>query len=506
MDDGSTDFYGDGQEAKELIPEFEKSRSDHFTLQLATPPVNEAPPSASGATAPGSELTCAPGDWAGDPVPTFTYRWQRDGTPIAGAESDNYSTTVADGGHEIGCAVTATNTFGNETANSNAIAIEPAPAGCLGASITGAGSTAQDVAQALWAPAFVAGCPGGPDVSYDANGSGTALSAWSADGKAGALDTGLALVGTDTAPTAAQLANIESVAGGAHVLVVPVAQTAIAVAVHPPAECQIERIANKQLESVFRGNVLRWGQLDTATGPGCPGKPITRVVEAGSAGLTAQFESYFGQVNPATLPCTEGGKTWVQLASTGGAWPRAGLGGCAPSTISALAVPAQEGGEAVIEALNAAPGSIGFAALPELEAVRGPETTALRLQNNGIVKLANATFAEPQLDEAANCDSTRYRVPTSQDWSAVFGSNMKIGGDAYPLCSLTYDLALQGYDKAGFAPGTATTVKGYLEEEVLAPSGQTALGSAHYSPLPSDGDPHYEVLGAAQAAAGGIGD
>jgi hypothetical protein len=67
-------------------------------------------------TNPGAptELTCrgTPEDgvsWAGNPAPAFTYAWLRDGVPIAGAGTKTYTTTAADAGKSIQCAVTGTN-------------------------------------------------------------------------------------------------------------------------------------------------------------------------------------------------------------------------------------------------------------------------------------------------------------------------------------------------------------------------------------------------------------
>lgn len=56
----------------------------------------------------------------GLPAPTITYQWERDGTPIGGATSSTYSPDTA-GSHT--CVVTATNTEGAVSEESNAIAV-----------------------------------------------------------------------------------------------------------------------------------------------------------------------------------------------------------------------------------------------------------------------------------------------------------------------------------------------------------------------------------------------
>src|SRR5262249_30361762 len=145
-----------------------------------------------------------------------------------------------------------------------------------------------------------------------------------------------AFTASDDAPTSAQIANAEAAAGGTSpILVIPVAQTAIGVAVNPPANCDVKQLTNKQLESIFRGNVTKWGQIDTAVGTGCAGQPITRVVRFDSSGTTYQFKNYLSTINKEALKCTEPSSTWEQLRAIGAngkpniTWPENGVGaGC----------------------------------------------------------------------------------------------------------------------------------------------------------------------------------
>lgn len=70
----------------------------------------------------GSTLTVIDnGTWSGNPAPTFTYQWLRNGVEISGATSSVYEIVEDDIGANLSCRVTATNSSGNISAVSNAI-------------------------------------------------------------------------------------------------------------------------------------------------------------------------------------------------------------------------------------------------------------------------------------------------------------------------------------------------------------------------------------------------
>ncbi len=71
-------------------------------------------PSISGTPAVGETLFCSQGVWEGNPA-GYTYAWLRDGSSIAGQTASTYTVQIADQGHAISCAVTATNSTGEYT-------------------------------------------------------------------------------------------------------------------------------------------------------------------------------------------------------------------------------------------------------------------------------------------------------------------------------------------------------------------------------------------------------
>src|SRR5215813_11773099 len=92
----------------------------------------------------------------------------------------------------------------------NAGAAAAAPA-CTGNSITGQGASLQKIAQQnVWGPNFgnvICNKGSLPKISYNSTGSGAGLKEWNYDGVKGSINTGLAWISTDDAPTAAQIAN-----------------------------------------------------------------------------------------------------------------------------------------------------------------------------------------------------------------------------------------------------------------------------------------------------------
>lgn len=392
---------------------------------------------------------------------------------------------------------------------------------CTGGNIIGQGSSLQKIAQQnVWAPKFHSEiCNFGkfPTVTYESTGSGAGLTEWNATGSRGSLNHERQFIGTDDAPSVEQMANIDSAAGGANVLVIPVAQTSISVVANPPSGCTVEEITNSDLQAVFRGTDLNWSQLATADGT-CDSS-ITRVVRKDSSGTSYQFKNYLYQLNQGSLPCTtgntEGKATWQELepvvnSETGApntSWPET----CKSKTLSTVVRPGANGGGELVKTVNATVGSIGYAALPDAKA--NSAVDILAMQNNGQKPLAEATFGAPALGGEANCLEAAYSVPVNAqskatstgldvDWSKVFGAQPTGGGEHYPLCTLTYDLAFHGYQAAGFTFKNESTVHDFLKEYIVA-GGQEALAESgtFYAPLPTSVNKAKNVLGAAQFTA-----
>lgn len=105
-----------------------------------TIPTNDVLPSISGSTSVGAVLTVNDGVWSGNPAPSITRQWRRNGTPIPGATFSAYTTTAADLGTTISCRVTATNSQGTAQADATgSLSIVQPPAVITNPVISGTG-------------------------------------------------------------------------------------------------------------------------------------------------------------------------------------------------------------------------------------------------------------------------------------------------------------------------------------------------------------------------------
>lgn len=96
------------------------ANSNAVTVETYTAPVNTALPVVS-LTAGTSDLSTTNGTWTGNPAPTFTYQWRRNGVDVSGATASMYTIPDTDSSTVWDCVITATNVAGNASATAVAI-------------------------------------------------------------------------------------------------------------------------------------------------------------------------------------------------------------------------------------------------------------------------------------------------------------------------------------------------------------------------------------------------
>jgi ABC-type phosphate transport system substrate-binding protein len=380
--------------------------------------------------------------------------------------------------------------------------------------LLGQGSTLQKLAQvSIWSTST--NC----EVTYQSTGSAAGLKAFGVGKTESPKSSKDDYIGTDDAPNATQLGEMETQAlAGAGAtekqdLVIPVAQAAIAMLVHPPKGCEISQITNVHLEEVWRGALKLWNKIATnAPGETCTGE-ITRVVRKDGSGTTYQFKHYLFEINQAELAGTTPKRKWTGLQEEEKAnleWPEeAGV-------LSPVVHATNSGGGGEVEEVSAKEGSVGYASLTDARSkFVAKKLFWLKVENSagGTTKFVNpgTSGTEPSVTAAkANCGGTTYTgtIPTAGkvdgDWSNVYGGNPGAGpaggeNTTYPICTLTWDVALVGYKQAGLTAEEGTNTWEYLRW-VLGTNefeGQKEVANNHdYGALPTGSAP--DVLKNAQ--------
>ncbi len=415
------------------------------------------------------------------------------------------------------------------------------PTQCSGVNITGQGAAVETNAQSLWTTQFSSvsntnpaacsgtqGTKGTPTVSYITTSSGKGLNAWGAGGSlvpdppgAAGFATNNAFLGTEEAPNATQITNIEGqeTSPGSvtkAVLSFPAAQETIPPIVNLPTGCTASStfdkgrlvLNNTTLEKIFNGTITEWSQIteggDTLSGSGCnPNTTITRVVRLDQAGTTHVLKEYLNLINSSPLSTSSGSFTWNELSegSLNTVWPT----GSTPIISSS-----KTGDNAEIAEVAATPSSIGYASLsdvrlssafvPAPSGTGGPGTATFwpPIQNNGTT--AKGKYADPasngEVDAkgTANCAKTKYTngkgtkfppASVNEAWDTVTTSTKEKN---YPICGIAYIEALGKYSAfPGATAGEAQSVQDYINFTLSTATGggQTLLNGADYEALPS---------------------
>lgn len=324
-----------------------------------------------------------------------------------------------------------------------------------------------------------------PKVSYLPGGDLVALESWGVNGHAADFSASNAFIATDEPPNATQREEIVAHSSEPHwasLQTIPVQQYAVAILVHLPTGCMATSslhsgylvFDNSTFEKLWKGEVHDWGEITDGgdriviNSSACdPSTPITRIVSLDNGGASWTLKKYLYLANKEKNII--GSQGWRELAegSANTEWP------------GTVTRPSEAGEEAVDELVAEAPSSIAVVNMSA--ALRGslfggsakeggewrPRFMAL-LQNNGLASSAeygqlhpgeNRVYCRP-LPEYTNSGVAGAPPSTFSLWNSL---TTKTKEPEYPLCGLSYILALTKYSEyPGTTEAEATTVNNYL--------------------------------------------
>jgi ABC-type phosphate transport system substrate-binding protein len=404
------------------------------------------------------------------------------------------------------------------------------PGHCKGSSTEGAGSSFQLEAEELWKKGFntnKAGCTKEgekPTIGYRSIGSGAGYKEWHEKELYGTVG----FVGTDNTVNAAEKTGVEEQADAgktSKVETIPVEQGAVAIVVNLPAGCTANstiapnRLAIDQatLEGIYKGSVTKWSELVSSEGTGNELKgtcvpaedAIIPVVRNDSSGTTHIFKKSLFNNDQEKLANESGGEnTWGELAegtkvgatTLNQSWPTAAKVVHAKTTTNT----------GVLKEVTETPGSIGYA---DLSQARNPANGGftgqsasrfwLEVEASDKVKVTKKgtthkrKYADPasngdvEAKAESNCKKTEFSngvgsfppPAVTAAWNEVAA---KRESKSYPICGLTYVLALTNYEAYASHGGNAAeaeTVKDYVGF-IGGKAGAKEIKGHDFAPLP----------------------
>lgn len=304
--------------------------------------------------------------------------------------------------------------------------------------LTAEGSTAQQIAMALFNQVWGQLCPG-KTLSYNATGSGAGREQFIA----GHVD----FAGSDSPLVASQIGPAAQRCNGNAAWDLPLVFGSIALVYNVPGIPKLALDADA-LAKIFSGGIRTWDDpILVALNPGValPQTTITPIYRKDSSGTTDNFQKYLATAAP---------QSWTRGVGTEF---QGGVGEGAPRSAG------------VVEAVRATPGAIGY--VEKGFADRAGVPFAQIDTGNGVVALTDET--------ARNAVNAVTFAARGNDLVLELGSMYATREPtSYPLILATYEIVCsKGYDL-----DTAAGVKAFLRTAV--DKGQAVLASAGYVPLP----------------------
>nr|WP_133740487.1 phosphate ABC transporter substrate-binding protein PstS [Actinorugispora endophytica] len=316
----------------------------------------------------------------------------------------------------------------------------PADLECFGGTISGAGSSAQELAMQVWIAGYQTAC-GDSRVYYDAIGSG--------GGRSQFIDGAVAFAGTDAALDADEAADARARCAGGDAVNVPAYVVPIAVAFRLEGVDSLNLTAST-LARLFSGEITRWNDPALAADnpdvelPDIPVVPVSRSDESGT---TENFTSYLA-------------------AAAGGEWPHEPDGQWPFPPVEA-----GQGNSGVAEAIEGGTGTIGY-----LEASHAHGMSTARIGSDGdFVELSPEAAAEILAVSPRREGGGEHDHALELDYTAS-------GTGAYPIVLVSYEVVCLTYPDETDAAGAKAFLSYLLSDE----GQQAASREAGSAPLSAD--------------------
>jgi phosphate transport system substrate-binding protein len=326
---------------------------------------------------------------------------------------------------------------GNEKSDSSNTSSSQGPK--LKGTLNGAGSSAQQAAQAAWKAGFQS-ANSGVTVNYDPSGSGAGVEQF----LAGAVK----FAGSDSYLTDDQLAQSKKPCNGQTAVEVPDYISPIALVYNLPGVDKLQ-LSPDTAAKIFAGKITTWNdpaiKADNA-GTKLPSTKITSVHRSDDSGTTANFTDYLHQTAASTWTA-EAAQTWPFKSGEGA-----------------------NGTSGVVEAVKNGKGAIGYA-----------DASQAGDLGKASIKVGSSYVAPEAAAAAKTADLSKPVDGRASNDLALTVNRTTTESGAYPLVLVSYAIACPSYsDKA-----TANLVKGYLSY-VTSTEGQQAAGKAAGSAPLSD--------------------
>ncbi|WP_179646629.1 phosphate ABC transporter substrate-binding protein PstS [Spinactinospora alkalitolerans] len=313
----------------------------------------------------------------------------------------------------------------------------PADLECVPGTLSGAGSSAQENAMAVWIAGYQVACQDSL-IFYDVIGSG--------GGRSQFIDGAVAFAGTDAALDPAEQEAARERCNGTEAIHIPAYVVPIAVVFHLEGVDSLN-LTPQAIAGIFNQEITHWDDPAIAEAnpeADLPHTPIIPVNRSDESGTTENFTSYLAAA---------AGDAWPHEPS--GQWP------LPPEE-------AAQGNSGVAEAVEGGNGTIGYV---EASHAEGMPTVRVGVGEE---------FVEMSPDAAAGvvADSPKREGGGEYDHAIELDYGTTESG-SYPIVLISYEVACLAYDN----PDTVEHVTAFLDYVISEEGQQAASGETGSAPL-----------------------